>query len=94
MGVNLPGVIFSTMCPRYITAMVVGDVVNHRQVVGHKKVGQPELALQFHQQVDDLGLDRHIQGRDRFVAHNQFRIAGRARAIPRRWRCPPDISCG
>ena len=45
----------------------VGQVFDHRQVVGDEKVGQVEVALQIQQQVDDARLDRHVQRRDRFV---------------------------
>ena len=51
-----------------------------------EQVGQLELVLQVHQQVDDLRLDRHIQRRYRFIADDQFRTqrqrAGDADALP------------
>ncbi len=54
----------------------VGDVAHHREVVGHEQVGQPELGLELLQQVDDLGLDRDVQRRDRLVADDQARLHG------------------
>ena len=35
-------------------------------------VGQVELLLEVLEQVDDLGLDRHVEGRDRLVGHDQL----------------------
>ena len=48
----------------------VGEVVDHRQVVGDKDVGQAMLLLQFLQQVQNLGLNGHVQGRNRLIAPN------------------------
>ena len=42
-------------------------MLDHRQVVGDEQIGQPELLLQVEQQVDDAGLDRHVERRHRFV---------------------------
>jgi hypothetical protein len=49
----------------------VGDVADHVQVVGDEQVGEVELGLQVLHQVDDLGLDRDVQGRDRLVADDE-----------------------
>ena len=57
----------------------VGDVLHHRQVVRDEQVGQPELLLQVLQQVQDLGLDRHVERRDRLVA-------APAAGVRARWR--------
>ena len=40
---------------------VVGNVLHHCQVVGNEHVGGVEFLLQVHEQVEHLGLDRHIQ---------------------------------
>src|SRR5206468_5991343 len=42
-----------------------------RQVVRDEKIGELKLLLQVLQEVDDLGLDRHVQGGDRLVAHDE-----------------------
>ncbi len=52
----------------------VGDVPDHRQVVGDEQVGQRQLGLELVQQVDDAGLDRDVQRRDRLVQHDQLRL--------------------
>ena len=58
----------------------VADVLDHRQVVRDEQVGQPELGLQVLEQVEHLGLDRHVERRDRLVADDQLRAAAPARA--------------
>ena len=50
----------------------VADVLDHRQVVGDEQVGEAELLLQVLEQVDDLGLDRHVERRHRLVADDQL----------------------
>ena len=52
----------------------VADVLHHGEVVGDEQVGEAELALQVLQQVDDLRLDRDVEGGDRLVAHDQVGI--------------------
>ncbi len=47
-------------------------VSHHGQVVSDERVGQPQLVLQFDQQVDYLRLDGHVQRRDRLVQDQQF----------------------
>ena len=44
---------------------------NRRQVMRNEQVGQSPLLLQLLEQVEDLGLDRNIQGADRFIANQQ-----------------------
>ena len=49
----------------------VADVPHDAQVVRHEEVGQPELGLQVLEQIQDLGLHRDVQGRDRLVGDHQ-----------------------
>ena len=64
----------------------VGDVPHHRQVVRDEHVAQAELVAQVVEQVDDAGLDRHVQRRHRLVQDEQARVqrerAGDADALP------------
>ena len=46
-------------------------MAHHGEVVGDEHVGHSELLLQILQKVHDLGLHRHVQRRDRLVAHDQ-----------------------
>ena len=50
------------------------DMLDDRDRVRNKKVGQSELLLQICQQIDDLCLNRYIESRHRLVRHNQFRF--------------------
>ncbi len=54
----------------------IGDVADHRQVVGDEDVGQAEGVLELLEQVDDAGLDRHVEGRHRLVEHDQLGLEG------------------
>ena len=74
----------STARPQIHHQHVVGDVAHHRQVVADEQIGQVELVLQVHHQVQHLRLDRHVQRRDRFVRHHDARVAASGRG---RWRC-------
>ena len=74
---------------------LVADVAHHREVVRDEHVREPELVLQVLEQVHDAGLDRHVERRHRLVEHQQLGLEQRhARAMPMRWRCPPENSCG
>jgi hypothetical protein len=46
--------------------------------------------LQILQQIEDLRLDRDVERGDRLVADEQFGLSASARAMPMRWRCPPE----
>ena len=63
---------------------VVGHLGDHAQVVGDEDDGQLLLLLQLAQQVEDLGLGGHIQGRGRLVGDQD--VWGRWRAP---WRSSP-----
>ena len=52
----------------------VGDVADHRQVVGDEEVRQAESLLELLEQVHDLRLDAHVERRDRLVAHDELRV--------------------
>ena len=50
----------------------VADVTDEREVVGDEEVGDAELLLQVAEQVDDVGLDRHVETADRLVEHEEL----------------------
>ena len=54
----------------------VADVADDAQVVGDEQVGQPEVALEPLEQVDDLGLDRDVERADRLVRDDQVGLQG------------------
>ena len=45
----------------------MADVLHYRQIMGDEQVGQPELVLQVHQEIDHLRLDGDVESRDRLV---------------------------
>ena len=64
----------STSRPTYMTATRSLTCLTTRQVVGHEEVGQPELVLEVEHQVEDLGLNRHVQCRDWLIRDHQPRV--------------------
>ena len=74
----------STIRPRYITAIRSLMWRTTRQVVGDEQVGQPEPVLEPLEQVDDLGLDRHVERARSARRRRSGRGRGRA---PGRRRC-------
>jgi hypothetical protein len=61
----------STMRPRYITATAMAMCSHHAEVVRDEQVGEPELVLQVHQQVQHLRLHRNVERRDRLVGDDE-----------------------
>jgi hypothetical protein len=54
----------------------VRKVMNNTEIVSDKQKSQMQRFLQLFQQVDDLGLNRNIQGRNRLIRNDQFRLEG------------------
>ena len=52
----------------------VGDMPDDRQVVGDEEEGEVELVLQVLEQVDDLGLDRDVEGGNGLVGDDEVGI--------------------
>ena len=61
-------------------------MLNDRQVVRNEQVREAAVALQVAEQVDDLGLHRDVERRNRFVADDELRLdrqrPGDADALP------------
>ena len=55
---------------------LIADVFDDGKIVGNKEVGEVKFFLEVHQKVNDLGLDRDIEGTDRFVADDKLRFDG------------------
>ena len=64
----------------------VGNVAHHTQGVGDKQICQVIFLLHLLQQIDDLGLNGHIQGGNRFVADHHLGLEderpGNANPLP------------
>ncbi len=52
----------------------VADVPDHVEIVGDEQHGEPEVALQPGEQIDDLRLDRDVERRDRLVRDDEARL--------------------
>ena len=52
----------------------VREITNHAQVVGNEQVGDAQFLLQISEQVQNLRLDRDIEGRNRLVADDESRL--------------------
>src|SRR5215475_5063291 len=72
----------------------IADVPYHRQIVGDEQVRQVELLLQLLQQVDDLGLNGHVQRRHRLVTHNKLGVDGQRAGHPDALPLPAADSWG
>ena len=59
--------------PQVHDGHAVTHVLDDTEVVGDEQVGQLEFLLEAPQQVQDLGLDRDIQGRDRLIRDDEPR---------------------
>src|SRR5438445_8306075 len=55
----------------------VRHLIDDREIMRDEQIGQTELALQILHQVEDLRLDRDVEGRSRFVADEEFRVRGK-----------------
>src|SRR5262249_33700466 len=51
----------------------IRDAADDREVVRDEEIGEPAALAQVEQEVDDLGRDRDVEGRDGLVAHEQAR---------------------
>ena len=64
----------------------IRDVAHHRQVMGDDHIRQVEFFLQVLQQIEDLRLNRDVQGRDRLVGNDepgaQRKSSGNADPLP------------
>ena len=54
----------------------VAEVLDHLEVVGDEEQRQAKVALQVRHQVQDLRLDRHVEGGDRLVGDDELRFEG------------------
>jgi hypothetical protein len=52
--------------------------------VGDKQKRDAMIVAQIGKQIDDLRLNRHIEGRDRLIGNNKIRVEISARAMPMR----------
>jgi hypothetical protein len=53
----------------------IGHLRHHTHIVRHQQQGHPVLTLQLSEEVEDLGLDRHVESGRRLVSDEQPRPA-------------------
>jgi hypothetical protein len=68
----LPGTLFHNSAQVH-DGHTMAEIADNGEIVGDEEVAQLMFLLQFLHQQEDLGLDRNIEGRDRFVRNDQFR---------------------
>ena len=54
----------------------VGHEADYCEVVGDHQIGEAEPVLQIAHEVENLGLDRHVEGRGRLVADDEIGVGG------------------
>ena len=54
----------------------VAHVADDREIVRDEEVGEPQLALQVGEQIEDLRPDRDVERRDRLVADDEVGMQG------------------
>ena len=54
-------------------ANAVADVLDHRQVVGNEQEREIELLAEVDEQIQDLGLDRDVEGGHGLVGEDELR---------------------
>jgi len=53
---------------------LVGNMLDHAQIMGNEQIGEIELTLQVIEQVQNFRLDGYIQSRNGFIAHDKLRV--------------------
>jgi hypothetical protein len=69
----------------------IADMLHHAEIVGNEKERKVEFSLQVFQEVQDLGPNGNVQGRNRFITDDRFGVfryhsphesAGNADSLP------------
>lgn len=68
--------------PEVHDGYAVREVAYHVQVVGDEQEREPQVLLEISKQVDDLGLDRYVEGGDRLIGDDEGRAAGEGTGDP------------
>ncbi len=71
-----------------------GNLRDDRKTMRNKDVGQAEFALEFLQEEEDLRAHGNVERGDGLIGDDEFGFKMRARAMPMRWRWPPENSWG
>ena len=82
------------MTPSFITAIESHTCAATRRSWVMNSIESPSRLADVGEQVEHLLLHRDVERRDRLVGDQHFGIRASARAMPMRWRWPPENSCG
>jgi hypothetical protein len=86
--------LLSTFCPAYCTLTRFGGFGDHAHGMRDQHQGHARVALQRHQQIEDLRLDGDVERGGRLVGDQQRGLQASAMAIITRWLMPPESWCG
>jgi hypothetical protein len=73
---------------------VVRGLGHNAEVVGDDHDAHAELGLQPRDELEDLRLHRHVERRRRARRRSAPWVVGEGHRDHRRWRIPPENSCG
>jgi len=65
-------------------------MLDDAKVVTDEQIGQIQFAPEIHEQVQNLCLDRYVEGSDGLVADQEFRLHGERPRNAMRCRWPPE----
>ena len=51
----------------------MAEIFHHRQIVCNEQIGQPEIGLQVHEQIKNLGLNGDVQSGNCLIADDELR---------------------
>ncbi len=74
VGVDVPNRPQFHDLPQIHDGNSITDMTHHAEVMRDEQIGQAEFILQVFQEVDHLGLDRHVKGRDRLIGNDEGRV--------------------
>jgi len=76
-GIGVDGVVVQCFCGPVLHDVSqvhhrngIADIADHMEIVGDEEIAETEFGLQLLQEIDNLGLDRDIEGRNRLIADN------------------------
>jgi Rps23 Pro-64 3,4-dihydroxylase Tpa1-like proline 4-hydroxylase len=69
-------------------------MLDDAEVVGDEQIGEAEFVLEVHEQVQHLRLHRDVSAETGSSATITAGFSASARAMPSRWRWPPENSKG
>ena len=100
------GIRMKSMCKKLVSAGLLhqctkihdtnaaGDITHYANVMGYEQHSQIHLPLQRGQHIQNLGLNGHVQRRNRLIADNQFWLNNQRPRNAQALYLAPDSSWG